>query len=338
MASLKPYEVTSSGSCSTCNTQAHESEILKCRECQTNFHVICGDDAPYCCRTFLSNFKKLRVSNFLFVCDSCVTRREHNQASDLKDQISELAATVGALAREFNSFKTEKVQELPEEADTVWKNKDRVQEMKTSLCIKGNNGVPVDLKKVQEIATANCIQVTKADVKPNGDVFVDLPSQENRQKLIPLLDSDTFEQNEVVTLKHKLPTITILGVKDFTSKEDFRERLKKQNPQLEGKLDQESDFSIVYCRKPRDHEENRGHQVVARVSEEVRKIIKNGNNRIYMDLLALKVVDRFYIIRCNKCQKFGHYEQDCSSRKGCCGFCTQEHKSEDCDQVEEGDL
>ena len=92
--------------------------------------------------------------------------------------------------------------------------------------------------------------MTKADVKQNGDVFVELPSEENCQKLIPLLDSNTFEQNEVVTLKHKLPTITILGVKDFTSKEDFLVRLKKQNPQLEEKLDQESEFSIVYCRKP----------------------------------------------------------------------------------------
>ena len=78
--------------------------------------------------------------------------------------------------------------------------------------------------------------------------------------------------------------------------------------------------------------------MVARVSEEVRKIIKNGNNRIYMDLLALKVVDRFYIKRCNRCQKFGHYEKDCSSPKECCGFCTREHKSEDCGRVEEGDF
>ena len=89
-----------------------------------------------------------------------------------------------------------------------------------------------------------------------------------------------------------LPTITILGVKKFTPKEDFIDRLKRQNPKLEGKLDSESEFSIVYCRKPRDNDVEGQHQVVARVSEDVRKIIKSCDNRIYMDLSALKVVDR----------------------------------------------
>ena len=117
----------------------------------------------------------------------------------------------------------------------------------------------------------------------------------------------------LVRVKNKLPTITILGVQNFTSKEEFIENVVKQNPQLKDKVDQ---FSVIYSKNPREPSEegNKGkYQVVARVSEEVRRIIKNADDKLYMDMVALKVVDRFYIKRCNNCQKFGHYEKDCTS-------------------------
>ena len=56
-----------------------------------------------------------------------------------------------------------------------------------------------------------------------------------------------------------------------------------------------------------------------------------------MDLVALRGVDRFYVKRCNKCQKFGHYEKDCSE-DACCGYCKGNHLSKDCVDVEEGDF
>ena len=76
---------------------------------------------------------------------------------------------------------------------------------------------------------------------------------------------------------------------------------------------------------------------MVRVSEEVRRIIKRSDDKIYMDLEALKVVDRFYIKRCNKCQQFGHYEKDCT-HDAHCGYCTDNHKSSECNHVEEGDV
>ena len=113
--------------------------------------------------------------------------------------------------------------------------------------------------------------------------------------------------------------------------------MKRQNPLLEDKLGQETDFSIVYCRKPKEGNDNGDHQVVARVSEEVRKLIKSCDNKVFIDLVALRVVDRFYIKRCNRCQQFGHYEKDCSTDVRC-GYCTNHHRSVDCDQVDVGDF
>ena len=52
-----------------------------------------------------------------------------------------------------------------------------------------------------------------------------------------------------------------------------------------------------------------------------------------MDLIAHKVIDRFYIKRCNKCQTFGHYEKDCTNET-CCGYCKKHHLSINCEDVE----
>ena len=86
----------------------------------------------------------------------------------------------------------------------------------------------------------------------NGDVYVDFPSNENREKLAPLLEHAEFAHNEVVKLKSKLPTITILDVQEFVSKEEFIERVKRQNPRIKERMDQGSEFSIVFKEATRD--------------------------------------------------------------------------------------
>ena len=146
-----------------------------------------------------------------------------------------------------------------------------------------------------------------------------LPSEEYREKLTPLLEDDAFAGNDVVSLKSKLPTISILNVKEFTTKDEFMEKIKE-------KIDTGSELSIVFSKNPRNsnHSDNTNHyyQVVARVSGDVRRAIKTSNDKIFVDFVAYRVVDRFYIKRCNKCQKFGHYEKDCQNEV-CCGYCCQ---------------
>ena len=137
--------LSSNGLCTTCDVQANDDEILKCYDCLTRYHGICGEErvTPYCKKTFLGNFLK-QSKNFLFVCDPCLTRRELLQASDLKEQIAELTSTVSTLAKEFKAFKSEQATqsiETPGTAnDSLWRNQSRVERIKTSLCIRNNEG------------------------------------------------------------------------------------------------------------------------------------------------------------------------------------------------------
>ena len=173
--------------------------------------------------------------------------------------------------------------------------------MKASLCIK-SNGTPVDMSKVHEAAISKGIQVSKTVRKDNGDVYVDLPSNENMEKLVPLLEElPNNNEHEVVKIKSKLPAISILSVTEFPSKDELIEKIKKQNPLIKEKMDNGSEFSIVFYKNPKTENVNNDrnyYQVVARVSEDIRHTIKKSNNKIYMDLVAHRVVDRFYIKRC----------------------------------------
>ena len=166
---------------------------------------------------------------------------------------------------------------------------------------------------------------------------MDMPTKESREKLVPLL-TDVTNNGNVVELKARLPTISILDVTEFSSKEDFVEKIKQQNPRLKEKIDQGSEFSVVFSRKPNEAwpENKKFHQVVVRVSDDIRQIVKQSNNKIYMGLHAHRVVDRFYIKRCNKCEQFGHYQRDCTN-KARCGYCMGHHLSSECREVKEGD-
>ena len=274
--------------------------------------------------------------------------------------VQALTETVNVLASEFKYLRENPTAQVQQEQQNVsgtwgntpcmgakcstnpnpWKDPHRTDRVKSSLLIKNNNGPQVDMKKIQEIATKNCIQVNKTTVKENGDIYVDMPSDENREKLLPLLGDVTGEAREVVKLKSKLPTISILNVSEFTTKEEFIEKVKQQNPGINERMEKGSEFSIVFSKKPNEKENLVGrqkyHLVVARVSDDIREVIKRSNNKIYMDLSAHQVVDRFYIKRCNKCQKFGHYQNECDNDERC-GYCMGAHPSAECNGVQEGD-
>ena len=91
---------------------------------------------------------------------------------------------------------------------------------------------------------------------------------------------------------------------------------------------------MVYSKSPNDRNEgeSKKYQVVVRVGEEIRRAIKGNRNKVFVELSAHRVVDRFYIKRCNNCQKFGHYEKDCENGARC-GYCSGSHKSTDCQEV-----
>ena len=60
------------------------------------------------------------------------------------------------------------------------------------------------------------------------------------------------------------------------------EKVKRQNPVIKEKIENGSEFSIVYSKQPREGgSTNNYYQVVARVSNDIRQAIKQSDDKIY---------------------------------------------------------
>ena len=89
--------------------------------------------------------------------------------------------------------------------------------------------------------------------------------------------------------------------------------------------------------EPKEDGKFKTYHVVARVSDDIRKILEQNRNRIFLGMSSHRVIDRFYIKRCNNCLQYGHYEKDCKL-DACCGYCRGKHLSKNCDKIEQGDF
>ena len=133
--------------------------------------------------------------------------------------------------------------------------------------------------------------------------------------------------NEVINVKEKFPTISIRGVEDYQDEADLIKRMKVQNEHIKEKLEGGSHFSVVFSK---EHNESNEFQVVARVSDDLRAVMKANGDKIFLGFKSLRVTDRFYVKSCSQCHKYGHYRADCTSSPSCGYCCSQEHESANC--------
>ena len=197
------FLVNNDGTCSTCKTAVNERHVVECFCCKKKYHGECDNKGIYCTKSFLKNFKGLQNNlNFMFVCPPCLTAHENVEASTTKQQLAEVVAAVAQLTQEVRELKAEKSATQPSDTEkdiamnngkpegSVWNDHKRLKKVKdkgVTLCIKSSDGRPVDKSEVEELVTSNGIQVSKASVsRKNGDMYIDLPSEESRDKLTPL--------------------------------------------------------------------------------------------------------------------------------------------------------
>ena len=352
---MVPHQINEDGTCSTCQAPVTDKQYFDCSSCQKKYHAVCNGTYPYCSKTAVQQFKLLEQKPFFkFVCPHCQTAEEYVAASTMKDQIAELVAVVTTLAKEVNALKEEKSKESTTDAEqqkqgeqpaaavppkpqsSIWGNESRMKNVKNAVtvCIR-NDGEGVDLGAVKNIVTSNGVRVSKASVnKKNGDLYIDLPSDECRDQLLPLLNDANIPSNRIVNVKQRCPTISIRNVKGYQNENDFIEKVKLQNPSIKDKVEAGSEFSVVFTRKNKGQEEVEDeelrHMIVLRVGDDIRDTLKAEGDRIFIGFSSYRVMDRVYIKSCAKCHKFGHYHAECENNE-CCGYCLSEnHTSQRC--------
>ena len=179
------------------------------------------------------------------------------------------------------------------------------------------------MESIRKIAVNNKIPVNKVEVSSKGNTFIHCPSAEIRDKLESHL---TKVPNQTVhTIKDKLPSISITGITQPIEKDNLVTEIGIQNPHIQELLDQDHTFKILFVNKPRG--DYKHYQVVAYVSPEIRDLIGKHGNRLHIGLESVRVYDRFYVKRCNRCNLFGHYKESCDKTISC-GLCSTENQHE----------
>ena len=356
------------GKCTSCSQPALNTDIVTCCACSRSFHAICTavteKSNAICNLSFLKLFRTSTTkSNFKWFCDVCLTNFETNKTTTVDERFNVLANQIKEMAREVKEVKnlSKEVNEIKNliitnssksningsanansSVDkTMWSDEKRTCQMKSSLVIKHKNkdisSPALNLNVVKEIAVKNNIPVSNIGVSQKGDTFIHCPSAEARDKLQPLISAD-LPDREVTSIKDKSPHITIVdiiqtGTEDLT-KENILLQICSQNIKISALVKSGNEFKILFIRK---NSKTNKYTAVARVSCDIRNAIKSNRNQIYIGISSCRVYDRFYVKRCNNCQKFGHFKDGCPNQT-VCGHCSGHHQSENCSLVDTADI
>ena len=357
------FKLDIQGLCETCLKKAGEAEILQCESCKFYFHAVCGSpdgkSDGIAKQTHLNLHKQRSTKkNFSWRCDRCHTVSEHTQAASVKDLISQLMERFTTFENqlpekirsivndEFQKCQETQKPDLDELSTNIaskitipvkppvapWSDKTKVEQIKSSLLIKPDSeGNPVDENVINKVVVDNGVPVNKVVVTESGETYINLPDKKSRDKLCPLLQS---EANEVVALKPKFPTISILDVKDNLSREQIKQGLCSQNEHI-GRLVEEDnqELEVIYQKPPPQGKPY--YKVSVRVSPMIRKCIANQNDRVYLSRKSCRIEDNYHIRRCNKCQLFGHYAEKCKAVSHTCGYCGENHDSNSCEKKDD---
>ena len=259
--------------------------------------------------------------------------------TEIRNRITEVATT---LSKQFVALKSELTNNLPvpiqppNVSGTVWDDSDRLKKVKSTMLIKPDaEGKKVNPKEVRKIVTREGIPVDSLVEVQNGNVYVNCPDKQSRDRVSDLL-GESHAGNPVEKLQAKLPTVSILRVTaDDMKKDDDSEFTKselesdiyKQNKLVAQLIDNGSVLKVVYIKSP--SRDQVFYTVAARVSPDIRILLHKLKNKIHMGLRVHSIVDRFHVLRCNNCMGLGHYADKCEHNT-VCGYCTENHKSDDC--------
>ena len=342
------------GACKSCGSN-DTSETLPCLFCRKYFHLTnCGDHEdtyslmPTTFVTIEKVVKKVgkfgrRPGNFRFVCKTCLTKYEVDQASTTNQTVQKLDNKVTNLSKEIGEIKsllrgqldatsgsqppTQQLTPQQSVGNNVWSNEAAVNRIKSRLVVDKN--VSLDDPGLQNSVFKSGLQVhRKYSCDKTGNTVIECNSQKSRDELKKIFIETGVTADKLAEPKPRYPTISIVGIDSEMDKTILLDKIMDQNTRVAtlcSDLDSVFDITAV---KPLKN--NPGvYQAFVRVSDSVRNAIKSQGDRLYFGWGTVRVYDQLYVRRCNYCQGYGHYMKACKNKLAC-GLCAQDHESVNC--------
>ena len=360
--------INKSGTCVSCDDIDAMKTSLSCWLCSNSFHAVCRDingeksgNDIICTSTFYKSFMKVssnsgvnasRPGSFVFVCDDCNIKhttakaRQNCDRVDLLDKKIENMNT--SFLSEINELKklivahpisTAKLNTLSDietnDNGCVWNDHQKTENLKHVLSIsKDKNGSKASSEILEKVCVDHCIPVQKTfNLTRSDSTGIVLKNKTDATKLTQAL-KNALPEHPVKQVATRVPTIHIVGLNKQFNKEDVESMLKRQNPGIATLFESvetsdDDKFLDVVAVQPLKKSPHL-YKAIVRLSNVMRSILAKQGDRAYLGFQSTcKVYDSIYVLRCYKCQDYGHHSRDCTYTS-VCGFCSGGHETRSC--------
>ena len=356
------------GTCVSCDDVEAMKTSLSCWFCSNSFHAVCRDvngeksgNDIICTSTFYKSFMKVsgnsgvnasRPGSFVFICDDCNIKHTTAKARQNCDRVDLLDKKIDNMNTSFLSEMNEIKKLIVTQPisvtksnnmsdiettnnDCVWNDHQRTENLKHVLSVsKDKNGNKPSSVVLEKVCVDHCIPVQKTfNLTRSDSTGIVLKNKTDATKLAQAL-KNVLPEHPVKKVATRVPTVHIVGLNKQFDKEEVESMLKRQNPGIatlfeSAETSDDDKFLDVVAVQPLKKNPHL-YKAIVRLSNVMRSILAKQGDRAYLGFQSTcKVYDSIYVLRCYKCQDYGHHSRDCT-HTSVCGFCAGSHETRSC--------
>jgi len=296
--------------------------VLTCRNVIENLLNAIEDDKNYqsnyvrkdelenIFKSFLPNIKKYVINEINSECQISKQEKDQNVVQTSKSSLS-------------NSKTTQKAK-----SNNVIIIHNELEEEGTNIGFSNEKWSTVTKKDINN--KLKNIPIKNSTTTKSGKVCLFMENEDVMKDAKKALESKYNVEATKSISKKILPKVKLFNIDTSLYNKDSCQQLKadilNKNKYIEDKLINDSDaiFEIIAVNDSHSY-------AIAKMTEDIRGMIKDNANRLFLNLTSHVVKDNFQPQQCFKCQKFGHKAgSDHCCDIDTCLHCTGNHKSRDC--------
>jgi hypothetical protein len=201
---------------------------------------------------------------------------------------------------------------------------DVVKEMKPALLVKGakdGESAKEIMKEIKKKVSPKSAKIRGTKETNKGNIIIECENQEAVKELKEKVEKSIGPNANVEIIGKRKPKVKVMGMEGQFTKEEIEDYLVEMNGDLFNSREQ---FNIVHIFSTTN---NNGFKM--EVDPEVYKLVMKKKS-VMIGWFPCRVQECLDIMRCFKCQEFGHKSMNCTSEEVICAKCGGKHDYRTC--------